>query len=373
MKITHVISDSNVGGAGVLLCALAKKLSEHFDIEIILPYDSALSDRLDGCGAKIKELPMKSDSSFTLSDARGFYRYFEKNKTDFLHTHASLGARLGGALAGIRPCISTRHCARSAGDIAHMGAAKRMLYDYCTDVTVSTADCVTQDLKNEGVRSEKIVTIKNGVEGIARLDERAKRRVRESLGIPEGAIVIGCCARLEAVKGQDLLLRAAASLVKKIPNLYVLLVGDGSAKSSYKLLAARLGILSHVKFTGYVPSPSPYQNIFTVNVNSSRGTETSCLAISECLSIGVPTVVSDFGGNTEMIEHGKSGLVFSSDNAFALEERIWALLSDPLLYRKISEGGYLRWRTCFSVDRMADDYKRLYEDTFRRFAGTRAK
>lgn len=367
MKITHVISDSNVGGAGVLLCSLAKKLSSHFDIDVIVPYDSALSDRLEGSGAKIKELPMKSDQSFSLSDARGFYKYFEKNRTDFLHTHASLGARLGGALAGIRPCISTRHCAKTAGTAVYMGAAKRMLYDYCTDITVSTADCVAEDLKKEGVRSEKIVTIKNGVEGIARLDESAKGRVRASLGIPNGATVIGCCARLESVKGQDLILRAAASLIRKFPDLYVLLVGDGSAKSTYKLLAARLGILSHVKFTGYVPSPHAYQNIFTVNVNASRGTETSCLATSEALSLGIPTVVSSFGGNTEMIEHGVSGLVFTAGNAFDLENKLTMLLSNAALYRRISDGGYKRWQACFSIDRMAEDYKRLYEQCFDKY------
>lgn len=361
MKITHVISDSNVGGAGVLLCSLAKRLSSYFDIEVIVPYDSALSDRLTGTGAVVKELPMAPDRSFRLSDARGFYRYFSKNRTDFIHTHASLGARLGAAMSGIRPCISTRHCAIAPSKEKVMSPLARTVYDYCTDITVSTADFATENLLREGVKSDKIVTIKNGVDSIPKLDIRAKTKLRHELGIPDGARVVGCCGRLEALKGQDLLLRAAARLLKSFPDLYFLLVGDGSKKSEYKLIAARLGILSHVRFTGYVPSAAPYQNIFYINVNTSRGTETSSLATSECMSAGIPTVASDFGGNREMIKDGECGLLFPTDNVHALEERIARLLLDDALYRRLSEGALGRWQSCFSLDRMADDYRRLYE------------
>ena len=360
MKITHVISDSNVGGAGVLLESIAKKLSGLFDIEILLPYDSALSDRLDGSGAVIKELPMRADQSFYMKDVDGFYRYFKEHPTNLLHTHASLGARLGGALAGIRPCVSTRHCAIPKDKVKKMSNMKRKVYTYCTDLTISTADFATDNLIYEGVPKDKILTIKNGVESVTKISEAEKLSLLRSLGIPRDATVIGSAARLEAVKAQDLIIRAVARLTGRFDKLYLLLVGDGSQKEYYKALAARLGILSRVKFTGYVTSPAPYQNLFTINVNASRGTETSCLATSECMSLGVPTVASDFGGNAEMIKNGSDGILFRSDNLFDLEAKLRSLIESRELRARLGDGAKKTHAERFSVDRMAEEYKNAY-------------
>ena len=138
MKITQVISDSGVGGAGILLASICDRLSQNFDMEIILPEGSALIPRINSKAVKITEAPMRADNSFSISDTRGFYRYFSKKRPDVLHTHAALSARLGGALAGIRPCISTRHCATPSDLVRRAGFIKRALYGYCTDLTVST-------------------------------------------------------------------------------------------------------------------------------------------------------------------------------------------------------------------------------------------
>jgi glycosyltransferase involved in cell wall biosynthesis len=360
MKITHVISDSNVGGAGVLLASIAKRLSSVFDMEIIVPRGSALAERLSGTGATVKELEMVADKSFCAKDARAFYKYFKENPTDVLHTHASLCARLGGAAAGIRSCLSTRHCAIPKDKIKKMSVLKRKVYEYCTDLTISTADFATDNLVSEGIPRSKILTIKNGVEKVARTSAEERRALMRSLGIPDGAMIIGSAARLEAVKGQDLILRAAARLIRRNEDIYVLLVGDGSMKEQYKALAARLGILSKTRFTGYVPSPAEYQNLFYVNVNASRATETSCLATSECMSLGIPTVASDFGGNREMIRSGANGLLFRTDDLFDLEEKLGKIILFPGLRRKLGKGAQTCFKERFSIERMAGEYKELY-------------
>jgi len=366
MKITQVISDSGVGGAGILLASVAEGLAHDFRIEIILPEGSQLTSRIKSSDVKITEAPMKADSSFSISDALGFYRYFSKNRPDVLHTHASLSARLGGALAGIRPCISTRHCATPRELVKRAGFIKRSLYGYCTDLTVSTADYATENLLAEGYNPKKIVTIKNGVKKLWRSSEEEIAALRQSLAIPDDALIIGCCARLEAVKGQDLILRAARILKEKLSNVFYLFVGDGSKKDELKRTAAAYGILPLVKFVGYVPNPEIYQNLFYVNVNASRGTETSCLSSSECMSLGIPSVVSDFGGNTEMFENLKNGIVFRSDDALALANALFDIITDKTLYKTLSEGAFSIYSRSFSAERMVEDYRRLYREAYRR-------
>ncbi len=360
LKITHVISDSNIGGAGVLLSSVVEKLKDDFEFEIIIPRGSALKKKLELIGADIKEFDFSPDLSFSLYDTLMFFNYFKKNPTDILHTHASLSARLGGKLSGTKACISTRHCAKSEEKVKKQSIFKRLLYNYCTDKTVSTADYAKNNLRDEGYGKNRIITIKNGSFPKEKLCGSTKRELLSALGISEDCRIIGSCARLEAVKGQDLILRAAPHIIKAFPNVHFLFIGDGSQKENYKRLASALGIEKKTTFLGYKERPEAYQSLFYVNVNSSRGTETSCLATSECMALSIPTVASDFGGNTEMIKNLENGLLFGSDNPYLLANAIIRLLCDDRLYKKLSDGAKRSFDGQFSADRMAAQYKELY-------------
>ncbi len=363
MKITHVISDSNVGGAGILLASVTEALKNDFDFEIILPEGSSLAKRLPSA-IPITFLPTEPDKSFCSRDVALFKSYLRENRPDVLHTHASLSARIGGRLAGVKRCISTRHCAYPSSEVKKMLFHKRFLYDLSTDLTVSTADFATENLVRSGLKPERIVTIKNGSRDLSKEKHDSHPSAREMLGIPKNKRIVGCVGRLERVKGQDVLLRAAKEVLKFFPDTHFLLIGTGSLLNEYKTLCARLGIDKSVTIVGYVPDPAPYQRDFYINVVASRGTETSSLALSECMSLGIPSAVSSFGGSREMIEDGKSGLVFNTDNVFSLASALMELLENEELYRTLARGARKSYEESFRAERMAEDYKRLYLSLF---------
>lgn len=357
-KITHVISDGNVGGAGILLASLVDGLKKDFEIEVILPIGSALLERLPR-GVKTSELPFARDKSFSMRDVNLFSDYFKKNPCDAVHTHAALSARLGAKTAGIKRCISTRHCAIPSAKVKKMPPHKRFLYEMATDLTVSTADFATANLIASGVPNEKIVTIKNGSPDASHY-RKSGFSLHDALGIPRDRKIIGCVARLERVKGQDLILRSAKEILKFFPEAHFVFIGCGAEGEEYKRSAARLGIDKSVTFTGYVPTPALYQKDFFLNVNASRGTETSSLATSECMSLGVPTVASSFGGNREMITEGKNGLIFHTDNVFSLTAAILDVLESDELHRALSHGAREIYEERFTTDKMISAYKNLY-------------
>lgn len=359
MKITHIISDSNVGGAGILLSSLASELKDDFDLEIILPEGSALIKRLT-TEVKITALPFSPDVSFSSRDVPLFRDYFKRNGADVIHTHASLSARLGAKMAGVPRCISTRHCSIPSAKVKKMPKHKRLLYEMTTDLTVSTADFATENLVKSGLKRNKIVTIKNGSRDISKLTDDADFSIYEELNIPRERKIIGSVARLERVKGQDVILRAAREVLKFFPDTHFVFVGCGSLLGEYKKISAALGVDKNVSFTGYTEHPELYQKDFYINVIASRGTETSSLATSECMSLGIPTVASSFGGNTEMICHGKDGLIFNTDNVFALTSALISLLEDEELYRSLSHAARKTYEEKFSLSRMTESYKNLY-------------
>ena len=358
LRITHVISDANVGGAGIQLAYLTEALRDTFDFEIIVPQGSALLSRLPKEGVRITPFSFSPESGLSFRDIRAFARYFRRTKPQIVHTHAALSARVGALVAGIGPRLSTRHCAKKG--VTALGSGQRALYNACTTLTVATAKAAERDLIAEGIPRERIRTLLNGTPPTRCLSQAQQAALRQLLGLRATDIVLGCCARLEHVKGQDLLLRAAAMLKPRYPSLHVLLVGDGGQRSALQALTARLGLLRSVHFTGYVDDPAPYQNLFTVNVNPSRGTETSCLATSECMSLGTPTVASDFGGNPDMIEDGLSGRLFRTADPTALASTLDELLSVPGRLPSMRDGARRVYREKFTLAGMANAYKQLY-------------
>ena len=204
--------------------------------------------------------------------------------------------------------------------------------------------------------------IYNGTKEPPKLSAREKKEILSSLALTEENVILGCAGRLERGKGQDVLLRAIAILAPRFPLLHLLLVGDGSERERLSALAARLGISDRVHFTGYTPAPHVYQNLFTLNINPSRGTETSCLATSECAALGIPTVASDFGGNRECVAHEVSGLLFRSEDAESLAAAIEKALTDAHLLKLLRKGARKRYEAMFSLSHMLEGYRRLYTE-----------
>ena len=375
MRIFQVISDSNIGGAGVLVKRICEALADEFEFTVIVPRGAELKRLLErgkqseerGTAkeknahrrVRVVEMDMGCERSFRLWDVERFRELFLREAPDVVHTHATLSARIGARLAGVERILSTRHCAKERGEKRSVLYTK--IYNTVTDITVSTAQYAKLNLIEEGVLPERICVIPNGSPRTPRTSGAEREALKEALGIPRGAVVLGSVARLEQVKGQDLMIEALAALVREWRfDAHLVLVGTGRAEASYRALARDRKISERVHFVGFTDEPYRYQNIFDINLNASRGTETSCLATSECMSLGVVTVASDFGGNPEMVRHEVSGLLFPSGDVEAMVCSIRRLLEEPSLMLALSSGARLLYEKVYSIERMAEKYRRLY-------------
>ena len=348
IHVCHVISDSNVGGAGILLCNLLSCLDESVLSTVILPCNSALIPRIEKTGARIIQAPISPDRSLS---ARGLFfllRTLKALRPDTVHTSGALTARLCARALGI-PAINTRHCDTKM---------RYPFYSATADFTVATSLGVLEGLSC--VPPTRKQFIPNGSLPVQKTTENERLFVRRSLEIPDKARVVGFVGRLERIKGADVFLYAAKLLREKINDVYFVIVGEGGEKANLCTLCQRLGIEKSVRFVGYTENVGRYMNIFDAGVNSSLGSETCSLAISEMLSLAVPVVASDIDGNKYMLKGG-AGLLFPSTDARALADALHSLFCDAALRKRLSCAGYVSYKAIFCADAMARSYEKLYK------------
>ena len=368
MKVVEVITDTNIGGAGVLLYTRLKHSDRSkFHIEVILPKGSALVKRLEEIHIVVHEIDACRDRSFEVLAVWKYMTLLRKLRPDLVHCHGALSARIVAMLCRVPVRLYTRHCVyplsalqKSALGRFLIGHGQRLL----SHRMIAVAHSAKQNLCDMGVPADRISVIINGVEGLRTVSEQEKEALRNRLGIPERATVVGICARLEPCKGHSTFLATAALILQQNRNYRFLIVGDGSLRETLLEEAKRLGISSQVIFAGFCSDVAPYVSLMRINVNCSVGTETSSLALSEGMSLGIPAVVSDYGGNPYMVRDGENGFVVPQNDAKAFCEAVLRLGENPMLYTQLSRGAKDRFLRELNAKEMTKKTEELYWELF---------
>lgn len=368
IRILHFITDTNIGGAGRLLCSQIKHMeSKDFEIYVALPKGSMLCSKIRDLPCSALELSHGADRSLDSLSILEALKVIRSIRPDIVHSHGSLSSRIAATLLGI-PCrVFTRHCVFPLPSSLTNPISKIILgstNNVLSTSVIAVAESARQNLVDMGCDNKKIRTIINGVDPLRELSEDEKDICRKAYGITRRNFVISIFARLEEYKGHRTLLEAADICKRYYPNFKFLIVGDGSQKEELIALAKKLQLDSTVIFTGFCDDVAPIFNITHLNVNCSYGTETSSLALSEGMSLGIPAVASDYGGNTHMVKNAVNGLLFPAKNADALAMAIIRMYRDTDLYSKCSAGALRRYEAEFTAQamskRMEDFYKTEY-------------
>ena len=363
IKVVEVISDMNIGGAGTLLL---NRLSYYdrsvFKEYVIIPKGSKLKKRLLDIGVSVFEIDGCYDRSFDASAILQISAIIKKIKPHILNAHGALSARIAALLSRVPIRIYTRHCAYPPSKIFRFPPVKQANRLFCSilsDKIIAVARIAKENLIDMGASPKRIAVIINGASPLKRSTDSEKIKLKEALGFPRDTTVVTICARLEPCKDHVTFLRAARILSEHYPDYRFLIIGSGSLEKTLKEKAKKLGVDQAVVFTGFLDDTSPYMNITDVNVNCSIGTETSSLAISEGMSLGIPCVASDYGGNPYMVRDGKNGYIFRQRDALDLARKIM-LLRDKNIYSSLSLNAILRFKNELNAKTMTKKTEKLY-------------
>ena len=362
MKILHIITDTNIGGAGKLLIAVLKNIDrERFDVAVAVPSGSALIPLIEETGTRVVPTEYGRDKSFERAAVRELCRVIKTEKPDVVHTHASRSGRIAAKKCGVRLRFMTRHCVFDTWQRYARFPRKQIfgaLSNYLTTHYVATAEAAKRQLVDMGCDERKITVIQNGSEKLREITPDEKNALRDSLGIPRDAFVVGIAARLEIYKGHAYLIDALKRL--DVNNIYLLIVGDGGEMKNLKAQAEKLGLSDRVIFTGFQSDMAAYYGIMDVGANCSFGTETTPLAITEAMALGVPSIVTDYGGNPDTVTDEADGIVIPQKNADAIAEAIRFLYNNREMLKRLSDGARATYAKKYSAEIMTEKLEKLY-------------
>jgi glycosyltransferase involved in cell wall biosynthesis/SAM-dependent methyltransferase len=214
--------------------------------------------------------------------------------------------------------------------------------------------------EGRGIACARTALILNGIDlnrFVPRPDLRAQ--TREKLGFSEKDVVFGLVATFRSEKNHFQLIDALDRLRQNAIPAKVLFVGHGPTHDEVRLKVEARGLSEHVVFAGEQSDVTPWVAACDVGVLCSNAVETFSLAAIEFLASGIPMVMSDIGGASEIVREGENGFLFEADNLEQLVEKLKSIAQpDRLAHAKaVSRPSILG----LSVERMVDEYATLFE------------
>jgi len=366
LRLLHVVSRLGLGGTehGVLklMRGLGEELFEH-RICAVRGVDAEFTSRMGVTAQACTVASARPGFQFPLFRLARVMKQFRPH---IVHTRnfGALEAIPATRLAGVPIAIHSEH-GYELETLAGLPLRRRLFscgcYAIADAVFTVTHDLRSYHSKQSWFPAGRIRVIYNGV-NTERFFPRPEysARIRRELDIPVNRTVIGSVGRLVAIKDHGTLVRAAENLASQGKDVHLLIVGSGPELSRLRSIAqAAPALLGRVTFMGEsdrVPELMSAMDIFVLTSICEGMSNT----ILEAMASGLPAIVTQAGGNPEIIEEGHSGWLFSPRDADKLAEHLLRLTEDCALRRRAGEAARRRAVEYFSLDRMTQQYMELY-------------
>lgn len=370
MKVIHLISGGDSGGAKTHVHSLLQNLTRRIDVTMVCFMEGPFSQEARELGIPTVVLAGKNFPR-TLKTLK---RMITEGRYDLIHCHGARG-NLVGALLGRwigLPVITTVH---SDYRLDYLGRPiSRLTYGTINtlalrflDYRIGVSDATTDMLISRGFDPDRLFTIYNGLDFTPRAAavEREEYLASCGLSFDGDSVVVGIAARLDAVKDVGTLVRGFAKAYETHKNLRLLIAGEGGQGQELRALAAQL-LPGHVyHFCGWIQDTDTFYNALDVNALTSLS-ETFPYAITEGARAGLATVASRVGGIPYLIEHGVTGLLFEAGDPDGLARQLAALAGDPTLREHLGERLHAKAESEFSLESTLRRQLDIYEAVLRK-------
>ena len=363
IKVLHLTYDMRIGGTEQVIKNLVENAdTKHFD-NSILCIESPLgpfADDLLANGIIITALSRTPGFDYKL--IKQIRAYIKQHNIDILHCHQYTPWVYGVLAAAMTKTkvIFTEH-GRFYPDSSSW--KRKLINPWLHRITAATTaiSSATKDalVTYENLPAKDIQVIYNGISPL-KINPEKVEKLRRELEIDKNTLCLGTVARLDPIKNHPMMLRAFKQVINQGIDAKLIIVGDGEMRAEIERVIEELELSEHVILAGYQPKPQNYLALMDIYLLSSLSEGTS-MTLLEAMSIGKPCVVTDAGGNPEIIKHNGNGLVTDNDNAGEFSDAIIILANDQILVNNMSNKSRQLFGGKFSADIMAQHFQRLYQ------------
>ena len=361
IRVLHVVLSMETGGLENGIVNLTNHSDQNdFVVDILcLRERGELADRITNPNSQV--LFDENRDSSIMTATKKIYRAAKAGQYHIIHAHG-FSTMLATYLAnmGLKDVIIING---EHGTLYHDSLKQRILQKFLfsrMDLNLT----VSRDLKQKiltlfSVTKDNFKPIINGVD-TERFKPRDKNAIRQTLSIPDDAIVIGSVGRLVAVKDFPTLIEAFAKLDTS-SKLHLVLVGDGTERKSLESLVSQKDLTDRVTFTGRRDDVNEVVSCFDLFVlpSLSEGLSNTLL---EAMSCGIPVLGSNVGGNPEIIDPDHSGYLFDVGNTEQLRELLQGIINDPEKLQTLSTTTRHHILDNHSLKNMVSNYEDTYRD-----------
>jgi len=369
IKVVFLVHTYGFGGLENMVTNLVRHLDPVRFEATILSFAPLrpLAHRLDPGDVRIVSLHKKGGNNPIL-----VYKIFLKLlkiRPDIVQTHnwgTALEGLLGAKLAGIRGVI---HAERGTLEGRRLNLLVQRLLWGLADQVLSVSQAHRKKMSQMvGLPEESIKVIPNGVDA-ERFSPNSglKGPVRKKFGIKKDSLCIGTVGSLRSVKNQVLLVKACEAIFPRFKHVEALVVGEGPLKGELLQEATDKGLSERLHFVGSRTNVHEILNALDIFVLPSLS-EGMPNAVLEAMACGLPVLASAVGGTPELIEDGKSGVLFPSNDLNAFVQSLEKLIQDRQTRQAFGLEGRRRVLAHFSLKEKVLAYQRLYESVLRKKA-----
>lgn len=331
----------------------------------MLPAGGPLVGKLKDRGVTVASLGMKPSAPNPLV-VRALARILQSFGTDILHSHmvkANLLGRLAANSAGTPVQISTAHNTVEGGWWVKW--AYRFT-DSMADLTTNVSrKSVARYVEIGAVPPERITLVRNGLDLTPfEADPALRSKYRRELGL-DGTFVWIAVGRLAEQKDYANMLQAFSGLSETRPEVRLLIVGKGPEQAHIERQIHSARLVDRVQLLGQRADVPALLNASDAYVMSSAW-EGAPIVLLEAAASRLPIVTTDVGGNRELVDDGKSGLIVPPRNPVALQEAMMRIITASTDQRaEMGRAGRRRTETEFGLDRILDQWEEIYFDLLR--------
>lgn len=365
MKILHLISGGDTGGAKTHVLSLIKELSKTEDVKIVCFIEDEFYD--DGKAIGIDIEIYKQNSRFDISVINRLEKLIKDGKYEIVHCH---GARANFIAMFLRkkisiPMITTIHSDYKLDfkDNVYKKIVFTTLNTYALkrfNYYIAVSRNFREMLIERNFNPKNIFTVYNGINLEEKNEMLTKQDFLSKYNINiQNQKIVGIVSRLDSNKNVELLVKAAISLFKERDDIRFLIAGEGIESEKLKTIVKENNVSDKIKFLGHIRDTESFYEIMDINVLTSNS-ESFPYVILEGAKHKKMIISTNVGGISDLVEDGINGYLIDVGNQKQLESAIVNAIEDEK-FKELGEALYNKVEKKFSLKNMADDHIKIYK------------